>query len=154
MRYITYDYFYPSLPLLTLLSLLVNLSAPESVVSNDILGLEALLAQTTQPTSVPWSLEHFLASTDAMEAFLVSVSGIAIEIASSSASDQSSRNKQAPQYDGRSWSMSQFVAHSERIDDICMGLHNRAASKAHQRALLGQMDTTLTCLQLEAHILV
>ena len=154
MRYITYDYFYPSFPRLTLLSLLVGLSAPESVVSNDALSLGAPLAQTARPTSVPWSLDHFLASTDAMEAFLVNVSGTAIKIASSSESDQSSCDKQAPQNDGRSWSMDQFVAHSERIDDIRIGLHDRAASKAHQQALSAQMDTILTCLQLDAHILV
>ena len=154
MRYITYDYFYSSFPRLTPLSLFVSLSAPESVVSNDALSLGASLAQTAQPTSVPWPLDHFLASSDAMEAFLVNVSGTAIKIASSSESDQSSLNKQAPQNDGRSWSMDQFVAHSERIDDIRMGLHDHAASKAHQQALWAQMDTILTCLQLEAHILV
>jgi len=154
MRYLTYDHFHLSFPRLTLLSLLINLSAPESAVSNDALSLGVSLAQTAQPTSVPWSLDHFLASTDAMEAFFVNVSGTAIKIALSSESDQSSHNKQAPQNDGRSWSMDQFVAHSERIDDIRMGLHDRGASKAHQQALLAQMDTILTCLQLEAHILV
>ena len=41
--------------------------------------------------------------------------------------------------------MDQFVAHRERIDDIRMGLHDRAASKAHRRALLAQMDAILTC---------
>jgi hypothetical protein len=80
-----------------------------------------------------------------MEAFLVSASSTAIKVASSSGSDQSSRNTQAPQNDGRPWSMDQFVAHRERIDDIRMGLHDRAASKAHQRALLAQMDAILTC---------
>jgi hypothetical protein len=141
-------------PRLTLLSLLVNLSAPESVVSNDALGLGAPPAQTAQPTSVPRSLDHFIASTDAMEAFLASVSGTAIKTASSSGSDQPSCDKQAPQNDERSWSMDQFMAHSERIDDIRMGLHDRAASEAHQRTLSAQMDTILTCLQLEVHILV
>jgi hypothetical protein len=154
MRYMTYDYFHPNFLRLTLLSLLVSLSAPESAVSSNALGLGAPLAQTAQPTSVPWSLDHFLASTDAMETFLVNVSGTAIKIASSSGSDQSSRNKQTPQNDERSWSTNQFVAHSERIDDIRMGLHDRAASKAHQQALFAQMDTILTCLQLDAHILV
>jgi hypothetical protein len=83
-----------------------------------------------------------------MEDFLVNVSGTAIETASSSRSDQSSPNKRAPQNDESSWSMDQFVTHSERIDDIRMGLQDRAASKAHQQALLAQMDTILTCLQL------
>jgi hypothetical protein len=145
MRYTTYGNFYPSFPRLTLLSLLVRSSAPESVVSNDVPGSGTLLAQTARPTSLPWSLEHFLASTDPMEAFLVRASSTAIKVASSSGSDQSSRNTQAPQDDGRPWSMDQFVAHRERIDDIRMGLHDRAASKAHQRALSAQMDVILTC---------
>jgi hypothetical protein len=150
----TYGYFHPNFLRLTLLSLLVNLSAPESAVSSDALGLGAPLAQAAQPTLVLWPLDHFLASTDAMEAFLVNVSGTAIKITSSSGSGQSSCNKQTPQNDERSWSMNQFVAHSERIDDIRMGLHDGAASKAHQQALSAQMDTILTCLQLDAHILV
>jgi hypothetical protein len=141
MRYITYGNSYPSFPRLTLLSLLVNPSASESVVSNNVLGSGALLAQTARQTS----LEHFLASTDPMEAFLVSASSTMIEIASSSESDQSPPNTQAPQNDESSWSIDQFMAHRERIDDICMGLHDRAASKAHQRALFAQMDAILTC---------
>jgi hypothetical protein len=135
MRYITCGYFYLSSPRLTLLSLLVSPSAPESVVSSDVLGSEALLAQTARPTS----------STDPMEAFLISASSTAITVASSSGPDQSSRNTQGPQNDERSWSMDQFVAHRERIDDIRMGLHDRAASEAHLRVLLAQMDATLTC---------
>jgi hypothetical protein len=145
MRYITCGYFYLSFPRLTLLSLLVSPSAPESVASNDVLGSEVLLAQTARPTSVPWPLEHFPASADPTEAFLVSASSTVIQIASSSGSDQPSRNTQGPQNDGRSWSVDQFVAHRERIDDIRMGLHDRAASEAHRRVLLAQMDAILTC---------
>ena len=49
--------------------------------------------------------------------------------------------------------MDQFVTYTERIDDIRLGLHDRAASKAHQRSLLAQMDAILTHFQLEAQIL-
>src|SRR5271154_1741206 len=104
MRYMTYGYFHPNFLRLTLLSLLVSLSPPESAVSSDALGLGAPLAPTAQPTLVLWPLDHFLASTDdAMEAFLVNVSGTAIKITSSSGSGQSSCNKQTPQNDERSW---------------------------------------------------
>ena len=144
----------PEPPRLTLLSLLVSLSAPESAVSNDVLDSGAPLAQTVEPTSVPWPLEHSLASTDTTEAFLVDASSAAIKIALSSGTGQSSCNKQAPQNDGRPWSVDQFMAHRERIDDIRMGLHDHTASEAHQKSLLAQMDAILTCFQPEAQTLV
>jgi hypothetical protein len=136
----TYGLYCLSFPRLTLLSLLVNLSVAESVASNDVLDSGALLAQTAQPSSAPWALEHLLVSTDAIEAFPVSASSAA----SSSGPDQSSLNTQSPQDDGRPYSVDQFVTHRERIDDIRMGVHDPAASKARQRSLLAQMDAILT----------
>jgi hypothetical protein len=45
-----------------------------------------------------------------------------------------------------SWGLNQFMAHHERIDDICMGSNSRAAEKAHTHNLLAQLDGILTIL--------
>jgi hypothetical protein len=152
MRY-TKNYCYcSSFPHLTLVSLFVNLSAPESVVSSDGYGAGARIEHSAQPNSVLWSLEQFLTSTDRMEAFLVDGLGPASDAASLPGPNHSSSNMPAPQSDMGSWGLNRFVTHSERIDDIRLGSHNRAATKCHERTLLAQMDSILTVLQPAIHL--
>jgi hypothetical protein len=46
----------------------------------------------------------------------------------------------------RSWSLSQFVAHHERIDDIRLGRSDRAAQRVHTHNLMAQLDGILATL--------
>jgi hypothetical protein len=46
----------------------------------------------------------------------------------------------------RSWSLSQFTAHHERINDICLGRGDSAAKRVHTQDLLAQMDGVLATL--------
>lgn len=147
MRYENNGFFCPKSSSLTLLSLLVNLSAPESVVSSDAFDSDAPRKHITQPTPVPWSLEHFLTSTNAMEAFLVGASRSTTHISSSTSPDQSSNDPPPYQNDTRSWGLNQFVTHSERIDRICLDWHGSAAAKIYTRILLAQIDSILTVFQ-------
>ena len=128
-------------------SLFVNMSAPGSTVSSDESDTSTPLARPHQQSEVPWSLDHFLKSTDAVEAFFVGASAIAIRMESSSVSDQSTTHRAPPQIDGASWTLNQFVTHTERIDEILMGINGRAAAKSHHGTLLAQMDSFLACLQ-------
>jgi hypothetical protein len=134
-------------PPLTLLSLLVNLSAPESIVSSDASDGGALVEEVAPPTSMLPALEHFLTSTDTMDDLLVGDLGTATQNASWPGLDHSSSNVPAPQSYTSSWGLTQFTNHSERIDDIRMGVHERAAAELYQSTLLAQMDGILAVFQ-------
>ena len=46
----------------------------------------------------------------------------------------------------RPWSLSQFITHHERIDDIRLGRSDRAAKRAHTQHLMAQVDIILAIL--------
>ena|SRR2546423_5485800 len=146
MRYIDHCCFCSRFHL-TMLSLSVNISAPESQFPSDSFDSTAHVAPASQPASMPWSLEHFLDSVDSIEALFVGASPTATSIASSPIPGHSTMNTSWPQNGKGSWSLEQFVTHSERIETICMGLHDHGAAKVHQRTLLADMECILACLE-------
>ena len=146
MRYTIHCSFCLPFPLMTL-SLFVNMSAPGSTVWSDDSDTSTPLAHPHPQNEVPWSLDHFLKSTDAVEALFVGASAIFISTASSSVSDQSTTHTAPPRINGATWMLNQFVTHTERIDEILKGMHGRAAAKSRHRTLLAQMDSFLACLQ-------
>lgn len=147
MRYKGHGFFYANFSSLTLLSPLVSLSALESVGSSDAFDSDAPLGHIAQPASVPWSLEHFITSTDNMEAFLVGASRSTTHIASSTSQDQSSSNSPPSPNNTSSWGLNQFMMHSERIDKIRLDWHGSAAAKIYTRILLARIDSILTVFQ-------
>jgi hypothetical protein len=46
----------------------------------------------------------------------------------------------------RPWSLSQFVTHHERIDDVRLGRSDRAAKRVHTQHLMAQLDIILAIL--------
>jgi hypothetical protein len=129
---------------LTLLSLFVNLSTLESTVSSDACDAGAPVEDVAQP-------EHFLTSTDTMEDLLVGISSAATQNTSWPGLDHSSINVPAPRSYTSSWGLNQFMTHSERIDDIRMGVHECAAAQVYQGTLLAQMDSILAMFQPTVH---
>ena len=117
------------------------------MILSDAFGSGTTSVNAAQPTQASWSLENFLNSTDALQAFFVGASSDAIDIALPTLSHDSATDTTIPRNDRALWGLTHFLTHNERIDNVRMGVDHFAAAQAHQRTLLAQMDIILARLQ-------
>lgn len=115
-------------------------------MSNDACDIRNPVEDIDTPILVLWSPENSLASTDTLESSLDGASSIAPQILLLAELDNSAHNMPASQSETSSWGLNQFVAHHERIDDICLGSNDRAAKRVHTHNLLAQLDGILDIL--------